>query len=54
MTKTVAIVVLSRKFRHVGDDAIAHNYRWCFCFEFELLGFIWDLGFGAWNFHVFH
>ena len=33
------------------DPTVVGSFAWNF--EFRSLGFIWDLVFGVWNFHVF-
>jgi len=55
MTKTFANIA-SRQAAKSCEPAMMplgteKSYVWIF--EFGSLGFVWDLGFGAWNFHDF-
>jgi hypothetical protein len=58
MTKTFTDVV-SHRFANLGlpvmiplSKTVDGSFVWNF--EFGSLRFIWDLVFGAWNFHNFH
>jgi hypothetical protein len=45
-----------RKPKSAGDETVGHNLDGSFVsnFEFGSLEFIWELAFGAWNFHDLH
>jgi len=58
MTKTFT-TLLTRSFAKPGlsvmiqvGTTLAESFVWNF--EFRSLEFVWDLDFGAWNFHGFH